>query len=225
MLLGFSFIFMGIPFYFLLEMYYNPKTIRFVNDIFAYLILFTERIALPLKVRKEIIELLGNIKGKVVLEFGCSVGTLTLHLAEEVGPNGRIYATDLSKRETLITQKRMEKKGHKHVFVLHDEKHHSRVHPDVPEIHTVASVGMLGYLQDTNRVLRGLNKRLKKGARVCFVDYDKFFEIIPNVEWLSSDKKIKRIFSRAGFKVDVKRKQGFAWKYIFIYGSKVKNVS
>jgi len=225
MFLGLSFIFMGIPVYFLLEMYYNPKMIRFVNDIFAYLILFTERIALPLKVRKEMIELLGNIKGKVILEFGCSVGTLTLHLAEEVGSNGKIYATDLSKRETLITQKRIEKKGHKHVFVLHDEKHHSRVHPDIPEIHTVASVGMLGYLQDTNKVLRDLNKRLKNGSKICFVDYDNFFGIIPNVEWLSNDKKIKRIFNKNGFKVDVKRKQGFAWKYIFIYGTKVRNVS
>jgi len=64
--------------------------------------------------------------------------------------------------------------------------------PSVPNIHTAVSVGMLGYVQNVNAVLKGMNKRLKKGARVCFVDYDKFFDIIPNVEWLSDDKKIKQ---------------------------------
>ncbi len=28
---------------------------------------------------------MGNVKGKTVMEYGCNVGTLTMHLAEEVG--------------------------------------------------------------------------------------------------------------------------------------------
>jgi ubiquinone/menaquinone biosynthesis C-methylase UbiE len=222
--LGGSLVLVGIPVYFLLEMYYNSKSISFVQDILAYITLLTERIALPKKMRKEIIHLLGNIKGKSILEFGCSVGTLTLHLASEVGKKGKIYATDTSKKEVQITQRRMDKLGHKHVIVLHDEHHHRRVHPHVPNIHTAVSVGMLGYVQNINAVLKDMNKRLKNGARICFVDYDKFFDIIPNVEWLSDDKKIKGIFNRAGFNVGVIRKQGFAWKYVFIYGTKFKNV-
>jgi len=222
--LGLSFIATGIPIYFLLELYYNPKSIRRTNDILAYLVLWTERLALPIKVRKEIIRLLGNIKGKTVLEFGCSVGTLTMHLAEEVGKNGKVYATDISEKDIKIAQKRLEKKGHKHVKVIHDLQHHSRVHPDVPTIHTAVSVGTMGYVKDVHTVLKHMNQRLKKGARICFVDYDKFFDIIPNKEWLGDDKKINKIFENAGFKVKIERKQGFAWKYIFIYGNKVKGV-
>jgi len=198
--------------------------IRFMDDILAYFVLLTERLALPLKVRKEVINILGNIKGKTVLEFGCSVGTLTMHLAEEVGPHGKIYATDISKREAKIAQKRFDSKGHKHIKVIHDLEHSTRVHPSVPDIHTVVSVGMLGYLQKTEKVLKEINERLKKGSKICFVDYDKFFDVIPNIEWLSDDKKIKRIFGDAGFRVAIIRKQGFAWKYIYIYGVKVRNV-
>jgi len=223
-LLAISLIALGIPLYFLLELYYNPKAIRKTNNLFAYFVLWTERLALPLGVRKEIIDLLGDIKGKTILEFGCSVGTLTMHLAEEVGKEGKVYATDISERDIAIVKNRLNKKGHRHVKVIHDLQHHHRVHPDVPTIHTAVSVGMIGYVRDVKNVLKHMNKRLKKGSRICFVDYDKFFDIIPNKEWLGDDKKIKKVFSESGFKVDVIRKQGFAWKYIFIFGEKVKGV-
>jgi len=222
--LAISFIALGIPIYILLELYYNPKTIRKTNNLFAYLVLWTERIALPLGIRKQIIKLLGNIKGKTILEFGCSVGTLTMHLAEEVGKNGKVYATDISEKDIEIAKSRLLKKGHTHVTVIHDVQHHHRVHPDVPTIHTAVSVGMIGYVKNVKRVLQHMNKRLKKGAKICFLDYDKFFDIIPNKEWLGSDEKIKKIFNSGGFDVKVVRKQGFAWRYIFIYGKKVKNV-
>ena len=70
-----------------------------------------------------------------------------------------------------------------------------------------------------------MNKRLKKGSMIYLIDYDKFFDIIPNQEWLSDDKKIKNTFKKSGFEVDVKRKQGFAWKYIYIIGKKVKHIT
>jgi cyclopropane fatty-acyl-phospholipid synthase-like methyltransferase len=145
-------------------------------------------------------------------------------LAEEVGPSGKVYALDISEHEANIARKRIEKRGHKHVTVIHDPDHAKRIHPDVPKVHSAVSVGMIGYMKKKKKILKQLNKLLTTGAKVCFVDYDKFFDVIPNIEWLSDDKKIKRIFRDAGFHVDVFRKQGFAWKYIFIYGVKFKNV-
>jgi len=221
--LGISFILMGIPVYALLEMYYDPKMIRFISNILAYFVLFTEKVSLPVKIRKEAIRLLGDIRGKTILEFGASVGTLTMHLAEEVGRKGKVYATDLSEKELDILRKRLDKKGHKHVKVLHDIHHHKRIHPEVPNVHHIISVNTLSYLK-ARKVLKEMNRKLEKGAKICFIDYDKFFKVIPNVEWLSDDKKIQHIFNRSGFKVNVERKQGFAWKYIFIYGQKTRNV-
>lgn len=221
--LGISFILLGIPVYFLLEMYYSPRAVRKTHNILAHLALLLEDVIVPKHVRKKAIALMGNIKGKTVLEFGCSVGTLTMHLAEEVGKTGKVYATDISEKDIAIAEKRLRKKRHKHVKVIHDPKHMHRVHPKVPKLHAVVSIGNLGYVRNVGEVLGGLNKRLEKGARVCFVDYDKFFDIIPNIEWIESDKKIKSMFKRHGFSVEVEREQGFAWKYIYIFGKKVRN--
>jgi len=222
--LGSSFILVGIPLYFLLEMYYSPKAITFVNDFLMQLTLITERIALPKRMKKEIVRLIGNIEGKSVLEYGCNVGTLTLFLAKLVGPTGKVYSTSISERRIHLVQKRLAKKNITHVDVLHDSEHHSRLHPTIPDVDVAVSVGGMGYVQDLLKVLHDLNNRLDVGDKVCFVDYDKFFDVIPNIDWLSNNDEIRRIFKECGFNVEVKRKQGFAWQYIFIYGEKERDL-
>jgi len=218
--LGLSFIAVGVPIYLLLQIYYDPDAIVKVNDSLAYLTLLTERFILPKSVRKEILALLGDIKNKTILEFGCSVGTLTISLAKLVKPRGKIYATDLSRKDLIITQNRMRKRGHKHVIVIHDEHQINRVHPDVPHVDAIVSIGMMGYLQDVKKVLREMRDLLPYGGKIVFVDYADFFKIIPNVAWLSKDETIEKIFREAGFSVFVTRKKGLFWNYIYVYGIK-----
>ena len=182
--------------------------------------MFTERIILPKSVRKEILTLLGNIRNKTILEFGCSVGTLTLHLAESVKPNGKVYATDLSKKDLIITKNRMVRRGHEHVIVIHDEHQVNRVHPDVPYVDAVVSVGMMGYMQDVKKVLLDMRELMPYGGKIVFVDYADFFKVIPNVAWLSSDATIEKLFREAGFSVFVTRKKGLFWNYVYVYGIK-----
>ena len=80
------------------------------------------------------------------------------------------------------------------------------------------------FLKEEVKLLKTLNKKLKIGSKIVFLDYDKFFDVIPNIEWLSKDEEIKKIFDKAGFKVNVVRKQGIAWQYLYIFGKKYKNV-
>ncbi|MBI2657348.1 amino acid permease [Candidatus Woesearchaeota archaeon] len=218
--LGLSLIFLGIPIYLLLEIYYNPDFIIKLNDALAYTTLLTEKIILPKSIRKEILALLGDVKGKKVLEFGCSVGTLTMHLAEAVNPSGRVYATDLSRKDLLITKRRLMKKGHTHVIVIHDEHQVNRVHPSIPHVDAVVSIGMMGYLQDVKKVLGEMRELLPYGGKIVFVDYADFFKVIPNVAWLSNDKVIEKMFRDAGFSVFVTRKKGLFWNYVYVYGIK-----
>ena len=221
-LLGMSFLTVGVPIYFLVELYHDPKVIVRVNDALATVALWTEDINLPKKVRLELIALMGNMRDKSVLEYGCSVGTLTILLAEEVKPNGKVYATSISSHEQKIVAKRMKKEGHNHVSVLLDKP--SKIHPKIPMIDMAVSVGTIGNVEREEHLLFELNKRLRKNARIVFLDYDKFYDVIPNIEWLGSDDKIKKVFAAAGFDVDVIRKQGIAWQYIYIFGRKMKEV-
>ena len=218
--LGLSLVFFSVPIYLMLETYYNPDAIIKINDLLAYLTLWSERIVLPKKVRNEIIGLLGSIKGKNILEFGCSVGTLTIQLAESVNPNGKVYATDLSENDLLITKKRLVKRGHEHVTVIHDEHQINRVHPSIPPVDAIVSIGMMGYLQDVKKVLREMHSLLPYGGKIVFADYVDFFKFIPNVAWLSNDKAIEKVFRDAGFSVYVKRTKGLFWNYVFVYGIK-----
>ena len=215
-----SFIFFGIPIYLLLVFYYDPDIIIKVNNALAYLTLLTEKLILPRRVRNEIFKLLGDVKNKAILEFGCSVGTLTLYLAEKVKPRGKVYATDFSENELIITKKRLIRKGHMHVTVIHDKHQINRVHPDVPHVEAIVSIGMMGYLQDVKKVLKEMRDLLPYGGKIVFVDYADFFKIIPNVAWLSNDKKIAKIFRDCGFSVYVTRKKGLFWNYIYVYGIK-----
>ena len=218
--LGLSLIFVGVPIYLLLVFYYDPDTIMKANNILAYLTLLTERFILPRGVKNEILELLGNVRGKAILEFGCSVGTLTLSLAEKVKPLGKVYATDLFENDLKITKKRLIKKGHMHVRVIHDKHQVNRVHPDIPHVDAVVSMGMMGYLQDVKKVLKEMRDLLPYRGKIVFVDYADFFKFIPNVAWLSDDKKIAKVFKECGFIVNVVRKKGLLWNYIYVYGIK-----
>ncbi len=218
--LAISFILLGIPIYLLLEMYYDPEEIIKMTDSLAYFTFWLEAILLPRSVRKNILFLLGNVVNKNVLEFGCSVGTLTLQLAEAVKPNGKVFATDLSKKEIDITKKRMLKKGHFHVISIHDEHQVNRVHPYIPHVDAIVSVGMLGYLQDRKKVLGEMKQLLPYGGRLVFVDYADFFGIIPNVDWLANDQTIAQTFKDAGFSVFVRREKGLFWNYVYVYGIK-----
>ena len=225
--LGGSLVLIGLPLYLLIELYNDPQMITEVNDVLAYLTLFTERINLPKTVQKEIFSLIGDVKGKDVLEFGCGVGTLTTKLAKAVGPAGTVYATSFSQNHLKITQKRTQLKDWDcqetlfgDVKYIHDLEHTSRVHPDVGKVDVAVSVGTIGYVQEVEKVLKEINQLMPQTGRIVFVDYGDFFHILPNVDWLSTNDKIERVFRNCGFSVQVERKKGLFWNYIFIYGMK-----
>ena len=225
--LGFSFIAISIPLYLLVELYYDPKMITSSNDILAHLTLLTEKISIPVKVRKEILTLLGDIKGKTVLEYGCSIGTITPYLATAIGPEGKIYGTNHSKNEIKIARKRVDnlawlsdERIHAYFHTIHDEEHTNRIHPSIKYVDAAVSVGMMSYVQDIKKVLGELNQIMPDQGKICFVDYGDFFHILPNVEWLARNETIENIFRECGFSVRVLRKKGLFWNYIYIYGMK-----
>ena len=224
---GGSLVLLALPLYLLIEIYNDPKMITSINDVLAYFTLWTERFNLPAFVKKEILFLLGDVKDKSVLEFGCSVGTLTTALAKKVGPEGVIYATSFSRNHLKITRRRIEqqnwestKRIYADVKLIHDLEHTSRVHPDIDYVDAAVSVGTIGYIQEIEKVLKEVNKIMPAGGRICFMDYGDFFHIIPNVDWLAKNENIEQVFRRCGFSVQVKRKKGLFWNYIFIYGIK-----
>ena len=213
-----SFVIFGLPMYFFVEMLYSEKSIRGVNEKLSFLVLWGEKLFFPFTIRNKLLKDMGDIKGKKILEYGCSVGSLTRKMAPRVGPTGRIYATDLSLKKVEITGKRT--KEHAHVST-HHEKSLDNFTVSLPEhVDGVISVGMLSYMQKPEQILTTLGKHVKKGGEVVFLDYDKFFFIIPNVQWIKDTKELIAMFKRAGFSVTVEKKYSVLWQYIIIKGTK-----
>ncbi|MFH1915745.1 MAG: amino acid permease [Nanoarchaeota archaeon] len=215
-----SFLFLGIPIYMLLTFYYNPSIIIKFSNVAADINYFLEDLFLPKSVRKRILSIFRNMKDKTVLELGSGVGTLTLHLAEEVGPEGKIIAIDLSEKNLKILRRRLKEKDVRHVDVIHDEHMVNRVHPDITKVDMVFSVGHLTYIQDMKKVLREVYDVLPENGRICFVEYIDFFYFLPNKSLISNQTELKKAFREAGFSVNIQVIRSLFWKFIFIYGIK-----
>lgn len=226
-MLSASIVAFGLPLYLLVELYYDPKMITSVNDLLAFLSYFSERFTLPKRMTNELFTLLSDIKGKSVLDFGCSVGTLTVPLARAVGKRGFVYAVDFSNNAIKLNRRRVRIKQweqpelYGEVKFIHDQENMTRVHPDIKEVEVIVSLGRLSYMQDLKKVLKELADVLHEKGKICFIEYGDFFHVIPNIEWMAHDKTIEHLFREAGFAVRVLRKKGLFWNYIFIYGAKL----
>lgn len=224
--LSFYLVAIGLPLYLLVELYYDPKMITEVNDMLAYLTLFTEKLTFTAGMKNEIFSFMGNLQGKTILEFGCGVGTLTVELVKRIGVRGRVIATHFSKNNLKITSKRIDdiKWGTPlpiaQVTLLHDPEMFRRVHPEVTYADMIVSAGMLANIQEMKTVLKEMWAILPVGGKLCLTDYTDLFHLLPNVEWLASETAIEKLFTGAGFSVRVVKLKSLLWNRIFIYGVK-----
>lgn len=215
-----SFLLLAFPIYLLLTFYYNPSSVIRFHNWSSFLSLWFEDILLPKSMRKNILRVFHNLKDMRVLEFGSGVGTLTMHLAEAVGPKGEVLAVDLSKKNLNVLEKRLKKSNFKHIRLLHDEHMINRIHPDITRVDAALSVGHLTYIQDMKKVLHELYDVLPDNGRICFVEYVDFFWLLPDRTILGDEEALKAIFREAGFSVNIIYYGGLLWKFIFIYGLK-----
>ncbi len=215
-----GFVLFALPVYLMLNVYYNPGFTIKINELFSYVNFWMENIFFPKKLRKFILALFTDYKGKTVLEFGSGIGSLTMFIADEVGPTGKVYAIDFSKKNVAILNKRVLKKGHFHVHIIHDEHIINRVHPEITNVDMIFSVGMLSYIQDLNKVLKEMYDILPDQGKICFVEYMDYFHFIPNPKYLTQKKMIEQVFRQTGFSVRIKKIKGSLWNYSLIYGMK-----
>ncbi len=210
-----TFIVIGIPLYFLIEMYYNSKSIRGASNTFAWASVLTERIFFPRGVDKRVLSLLGSIQSKKVLEFGCYLGALTKKLGKAVSSRGKVHSVCFTKSNTKIATRRTRK--HKQVTVKHHPHFHD-VKIKVQKADVLVSTGALATMKNHDKVLSKLSKLVKKGGKVVFVDFEKYFFVLSNIPWFKTDKHLKKMFDKAGFKVNIHRRRGLFAQHIFVHG-------
>jgi amino acid transporter/precorrin-6B methylase 2 len=207
----------GACVYVLMGMYYDRAIIRKAHDIVAPFYLLTDRIWEPETTRRKIFEHLGEIEpGSVAFQLESDTAELTKDLAKHERIR-KIYAIESSEAEYRIT-KRAVKDYEKVRVVLSVE---DEIPPEIKNVEVAVSEGGLSELKEPEPFLKALNRAMKKGGRISFVDYDSVLWLIPARDWLGNDRTIKRLFHKCGFQVHVRREKALLWENIFIYGEKV----
>jgi len=214
---GALFVLMGVPLYFIAGVAYKSKITKRFEDISAR---FGGKgsVGVSKKVRKNIFSHLENLRGKRVLVFGTDAGILTIELARAAG---LVHFAHISTKHLESLKKLANKHRVNNIeYITENAEARHNLHAHIQKIDAVVSVGALGYLDNPYRVLLEISKRVKKGGRLYFVDYDRVLKLMSTKPWLKDNLKTQRVFKRAGLHVNVVRRKGILWDTIHIYGIK-----
>ncbi len=107
----------------------------------------------------------GLVKNMVVWDVGCGSGAMTEYLAESVGPEGLVYAIDISADQVQVTKDRIELAGHKNVqFIVGDIDNIDNGQYKKADI--VYSRLVLMHVLDPAHVIKSMASLLKSGGKL-----------------------------------------------------------
>jgi SAM-dependent methyltransferase len=118
-----------------------------------------------------VMTLLGVGPGMAVADIGAGSGYYTVRLAPRVGPQGRVYAEDISSRYLRELRGRVGKAKLGNVTPVLGEPHDPRLPPHSVDLALL--VHMYHEIEQPYGLLHNLHPALRPGARVGVVDLDR----------------------------------------------------
>lgn len=97
------------------------------------------------KVRRQTVELLGDVRGRTVLDVGCGTGSNFPLLMPRVGPEGRVLALDYSEGMLAQARKRAQTNGWDNITLIQGD---AALLDGISSVDAVLSVWCLGILHD-----------------------------------------------------------------------------
>ena len=107
--------------------------------------------------------------GHTVADIGAGGGELTVRLAKQVGPDGRVYATEIDATRMTRIRERANEQGLANVTVL--EAHATRT--NLPEgcCDAIVIRNVYHHFDDPNSMNRSILASLKSGGRLAIIDF------------------------------------------------------
>jgi len=163
----------------------------------------------------EAIRLLKIPSGAAVADIGAGSGYMTVRLAAQVGPSGRVYANDVQPQMIEILRRRLEKEKIGNVVLVQG----ALDDPKLPatSVDLALMVDVYHELSQPQLMLRHIRESLKPGGRLVLLEYRKEDPSIPiRLEHKMSVKEAKLELEAEGFvlsKVD----ESLPWQHILIF--------
>ena len=147
----------------------------------------------------KVMDAIGIKEGMIIVEAGAGRGYFTVHLADRVGNNGKIYANDISQYSLNQLKRRCEQEDINNVEIILGEVEN----PLFPEekLDMVIMVYVFHHLDKPVEFLENIKPSLKEGAPLVILeqDPDKFDDA--KGHFYKKEKILKEV-KKSGFKLD-----------------------
>jgi SAM-dependent methyltransferase len=119
----------------------------------------------------QLVRLLGLKSGMTVADLGAGSGYHTARLARALGPGGRVFAQDVTRRHLEGLQERIRKERLTNVTLGLGEPHDPRLPPDLVDVALLAHV--YHEIAQPFAFLHNLAPALKPGGRLAIIELDR----------------------------------------------------
>jgi ubiquinone/menaquinone biosynthesis C-methylase UbiE len=136
------------------------------------------------KERHEIVAALGLKPGMSVADVGAGTGLFTRLIAESVGPNGKVYAVDISSRFLAHINADAKKRRQTHVATILGTQDSTNLPPKSVDLVFLSDV--YHHLEKPDKTLASIRQALRPGGRLAVIEFDR-------VEGKSTDFVLKHV--------------------------------
>jgi len=141
----------------------------------------------------KVMDIIGLAAGMSIAEIGAGKGRYVVHLADRVGPDGKVYAEDIDAGALQYLTERCQRGGFNNVETILG----GVTDPKLPSgaLDLIFVIGSYQHFADPVTLMRNARAALKKNGRVAIVDHfaekDSRFDV--------SEKTMKAQMESAGF--------------------------
>jgi ubiquinone/menaquinone biosynthesis C-methylase UbiE len=152
------------------------------------------------KFRHAIVATLGLEPGMEVADIGAGTGFLSLLIAAEVGPDGRVFAEDVVPEFVEHITAAAKKQGLGNVTTVLGDQKSTRLAPDSIDLALVSDV--YHHFEFPEPMLESLRSALRSGGRLVVIDFER-------VEGVSTQFAIEHVRAGKGTVTDEIKNGGF----------------
>ena len=118
---------------------------------------------------KRVIQLLGIRSGHRVADLGSGTAYFTGRLADTVGKNGKIYATDIDQDMNSYVAEQIQKRGYENIEIIQAQPQD----PLLPKkgVDMVFTCNAYHHLENRAHYFSNIKKYLPQGGRVAIIDF------------------------------------------------------
>jgi len=144
----------------------------------------------------KVMDIIGLAPGMNIAEIGAGRGRVVIHLADRVGPNGKVYAEDIDADRLRDLTERCRRIGFTNVEVILGEATNPKLPPGALDL--ILIIGSYQHFTDPVALMRNTRGALKANGRVAIID--RFAE--KDSQYDVSEKTMLAQMDKAGFVFD-----------------------